>query len=95
MYRIFESKAFKRSYRRLLRSGKIGAKARAEFIRILHTLRSGNPLPSHNRDHALVGEQKGYRECHIKGDLLLVYEVRDDVLILVLVDIGSHSELFG
>jgi len=48
-----------------------------------------------NRDHALSGEWHGYRECHIKGDLLLVYQIHDDVLVLVLVDIGSHPQLFG
>ena len=48
-----------------------------------------------HRDHALKGDFKGYRECHIKPDVLLIYKIEKDVLILVLADIGSHTNLFG
>ena len=41
-----------------------------------------------------IGELFGYRECHIKGDLLLIYKIEKENLILILVDIGSHSQLF-
>ena len=51
------------------------------------------PLPQHYRDHALVGNWKNYRECHIKPDLLLVYKFID-MDILHLARLGSHSELF-
>lgn len=97
MYRIVETRDFRKSYRRLLQSGQFApkSKARAAYRKILECLQNGKKLPAQFRDHKLSGEYAGYKECHIKGDLLLVYEVRDDVLILVLVDIGSHSELFG
>jgi mRNA interferase YafQ len=95
MYRIVETSDFKKSYRQLLRSGKFKAKARAEFIRVLQAFREGKLLPAHNRDHALSGEWLGYRECHIKGDILLVYEKQAEIFVLVLIDIGSHSDLFG
>ena len=36
-----------------------------------------------------------YRECHIQGDFLLIYEKHNDVLLLVMVNIGTHHELFG
>ncbi|MCQ2951129.1 type II toxin-antitoxin system mRNA interferase toxin, RelE/StbE family, partial [Helicobacter pylori] len=42
--------------------------------------------------HALKGKWKPFRECHIKADILLVYLVKDDELILL--RLGSHSELF-
>ena len=95
VYRIFETQQFKKSYQRLRRSGIFKSKARAELICVLNLLRAGKSLPLHNRDHALTGNWHGYRECHIRGDLLLVYQIREDVLVLVLVDIGTHPQLFG
>ena len=55
----------------------------------------GKKLPIKYQDHELNGEFIGYRECHIKSDLLLIYKIEKENLILVLVDIGSHSQLFG
>lgn len=46
------------------------------------------------KDHNLHGEFEGYRECHIQGDLLLVYQISKGNLVLVLINIGTHSELF-
>ncbi len=95
MYRVFETQDFKKSYRKLLQSGTFKSKARAELVLILELLRTGKSLSPHNKDHELTGEWLGYRECHIKGNLLLVYQIREDVLVLLLVDIGSHPQLFG
>ncbi len=50
-------------------------------------------LPEKYKDHALSGEWQGCRDCHIKSDLVLIYEIDGDELILI--RIGSHSELFG
>ncbi|MFP6174753.1 type II toxin-antitoxin system YafQ family toxin [Helicobacter pylori] len=55
-------------------------------------LRKKEPLSPPFKDHALKGVWKPYRECHIKPDVLLVYLVQDDELILL--RLGSHSELF-
>ena len=46
------------------------------------------------RDHDLTGNYRGCRECHIEPDWLLVYEALDDILVLMLYRVGSHSELF-
>ena len=51
-------------------------------------------LPEKNRDHALGGDWAGYRECHIKLDLLLIYR-KPDAHTLGLARLGSHSELFA
>jgi len=51
------------------------------------------PLPEQYHDHALIGDWKGHRECHIKPNLLLVYAKPDDSS-LRLVRLGSHSNLF-
>jgi len=66
-----------------------------DFKRIVTSLQKGEKLPAVYKDHALTGDMLGYQECHIKGDLLLVYERRDEVLVLLLIDIGSHSQIFG
>jgi mRNA interferase YafQ len=49
-------------------------------------------LPERNRDHALGGDWKGFRDCHIKPDLVLIYEKSPNTLSLA--RLGSHSELF-
>ncbi len=51
-------------------------------------------LPTHYRDHALSGDWNGFRECHIKPDLLLIYKKPDEEF-LQLARLGSHSELFN
>jgi mRNA interferase YafQ len=58
------------------------------------SIAKGETLEARYKDHELKGEWKGYRECHIRPDVLLVYQIQDDVLILLLVDIGSHAQLF-
>ena len=92
VYRVVRVKNFEKSLQRLERSGKVDRDAIEDAIDLLAT---GNPLPPHLKDHALRGEYAGCRECHIRGDLLLVYARRDKALILILLNIGSHHELFG
>ena len=60
---------------------------------IVDMLAEGKPLPEKNHDHALTGNWKGFRECHIEPDRLPVYRREDDKLILVLMRTGSHSDL--
>lgn len=62
---------------------------------IIRTLSRGEPLPAHNKDHALTGNWAGHRECHILPDWLLIYRIENDVLVLTLTRTGSHSDLFG
>ena len=61
---------------------------------ILKLLLVDEPLPVKNRDHALSGDWAGYRECHVKPDLLLIYR-KPDADTLRLARLGSPSELFG
>lgn len=93
MYSIKKTKTFKKSYKKLKKSGvKFSVIEDLKFV--INTLASNNKLPKIYVDHELSGEYRGYRDCHIKGDLILVYKIQKDILILVLADIGSHSELF-
>lgn len=61
---------------------------------MVERLANGETLEPKYRDHDLTGNYKGCRECHIAPDWLLVYEVVEDVLVLMLYRTGSHSELF-
>jgi mRNA interferase YafQ len=89
------TRRFRRSFRRLQNSGTFKSAAVEDFKYVVTYLTNGNPLPAAFRDHALTGDMFGYRECHIKGDLLLVYQKDDGGLIIDLVDIGTHSQIFG
>ena len=61
---------------------------------VLVALATDQPLDARHRDHDLSGDWAGYRECHIKPDLLLIYR-KSDADTLRLARLGSHSELFG
>ena len=61
---------------------------------IVEKLLHGIPLEEKHHDHELKGKYKGFRECHIQPDWLLIYLLENDVLTLTLVDTGTHSDLF-
>lgn len=85
-------KQFKRDYKREMK-GRHKAGLDDELETVTALLLADQPLEKRYCDHALTGNWKGYRECHVKPDLLLVYE-KPDAEILRLVRLGSHSELF-
>ena len=62
-----------------------------DAIRILSSVA---PLPESYNDHMLSGNWKGYRECHIQPDWLLVYCIENNDLVLVLTRTGTHSDIF-
>ena len=86
---IFRRTQFKIDFKRVSRSGKYKLE---DVLGIIEKLAKDEPLPERHRDHALIGDLKDYRDCHIKPDLVLIYQKSDDN-ILQLVRIGSHSEL--
>ena len=61
---------------------------------IIEKLAQGETLEAKYRDHSLIGDYKGTRECHIEPDWLLIYAIKDDILVLSLTRTGSHSDLF-
>ena len=63
-----------------------------ELDKITDFLREKKKLPEKYKDHALSGDYVGFRECHVKPDVLLVYDFDDKFLYLI--RLGSHSELF-
>ncbi|HEL0009253.1 TPA: type II toxin-antitoxin system mRNA interferase toxin, RelE/StbE family [Streptococcus equi subsp. zooepidemicus] len=62
---------------------------------VVDILASENPLPAKFRDHELIGNYIGFRECHLKPDWLLIYKVETDNLVLMLFRTGTHSDLFS
>lgn len=93
MREIRRSTTFRRDYKRE-RAGQHRKYIDALLPEILECLVADVPLPPARRDHALSGRWAGYRECHLRPDLLLVYD-KPDATTLDLVRLGSHSELFG
>lgn len=77
-----------------LKSAKRRGKDLSKLDRLVSLLANGEPLDSSYRDHALIGNFIGYRECHIEPDWLLIYKISNKELILVLSRTGSHSDLF-
>ncbi|MBX9701475.1 MAG: type II toxin-antitoxin system YafQ family toxin [Acetobacteraceae bacterium] len=91
MRRIERTTRFKRDYRRE-RSGRHGPRLDAILIEALALLTADAPLPRRYVDHPLTGDWSGFRDCHLRPDLVLIYEKPDDDT-LRLVRMGSHSEL--
>ena len=82
---------FKRDYKREAK-GQHRAALDAGLVPILVALANDEPLESRHRDHALSGDWKDHRDCHVKPDLVLIYRTPDPDT-LQLVRLGSHSEL--
>lgn len=61
---------------------------------VIDTLAQRKPLAPHHRDHALSGKYRHHRECHITPNWLLIYQIRNDTLLLSLARLGSHAKLF-
>ncbi len=91
MRRIERTTQFKRDYKREAK-GKHRATLETTFIEVLKALINNQPLSEKHRDHALAGDWKDHRDCHIKPDLVLIYRKPDNEA-LQLVRLGSHSEL--
>lgn len=90
MYEIRASTKFRRDVRRCKRQRKD-----MQLLKDIDTLLvAGRPLPQKNKDHILIGNWRGHRECHIAPDWLLIYKVNEDEKVIEYVRTGSHSELF-
>ena len=90
MYELQMTTKFEKDLKLIKKQGKNIDKL---FI-VVDTLLKGLELEPKYRDHSLIGNYKGYRECHVEPDLLLIYYKDNNKLILTLVRTGSHSNLF-
>ncbi len=64
------------------------------WAEVIYHLTNNLPLPKKYKDHALTGNWKGFRDCHIKPDLVLIYQIDIENTTLILARLGSHSDLF-
>jgi len=89
-YKIVETSLFKKARKLAMKRGLDLSLLQEPII----LLAKGEPLPPKYRDHQLHGKLSAFRECHVKGDWLLVYRVIEDKLILSLHCTGTHSDIF-
>lgn len=88
-YKIVQTVRFKKDLRLLIKRG-----YNIDLLGVVvDTLAAGQKLHAKYKDHALTGNYKGCRECHITPDWLLIYEVDGDELFLYLTRTGTHSDL--
>jgi mRNA interferase YafQ len=91
MRRIDANGKFRRDLKRELK-GRYRQVIANELNQLIAMRAADALIPSHHRDHALTGDWKDHRDCHVKPDLVLIYRKPDDDT-LQLVRIGSHAEL--
>lgn len=90
MKKLKPTSQYKKDYKRFRNN----PKRLEKLMKILHRLANEEPIPKENKPHMLIGDYKGYMECHIDGDYLLIwFDPETDEIDLV--RLGSHSELFG
>lgn len=92
-YEVDYTTEFKKDYKKIKKQNKNIEKLKT----IIEQLASGNKLEEKYRDHKLNDNKrfKDCRECHIEPDWLLVYRINNNQLILLLVETGTHSDLFS
>lgn len=61
---------------------------------VIDILSKGETLPEKYKNHPLKGNFKGYYDCHVLPDLVLIYKIEKEKLVLLLFDIETHSNLF-
>lgn len=89
MYSLVYSSQFKKDFKKI---AKPPVEDILEVGKVVHQLQQGTPLAKKYVDHSLVGNWQGFRDCHIKPDLVLIYRIENQQLQLA--RIGSHSLLF-
>ncbi|MCC5904965.1 MAG: type II toxin-antitoxin system YafQ family toxin [Balneolaceae bacterium] len=89
MKKISRTNGFKKDVKKMKKRGK----SFDVFKQVIQLLAEGQSLDEKFRDHKLIGNYAGTRECHIEPDWLLIYEDHDDELILIRT--GTHLDLFG
>lgn len=94
MYLIHHSKQYTKSLKKIIKSGQYKNFNLSEIDNVVDKIASGKKLDAKYQSHSLTGKLSAYKECHVRVDLLLIYRIVEDQLVLVLVNVGSHSNLF-
>jgi len=88
-YTIRYEKLYRKQYRQLEKRGYDMSLIDDTVLK----LASGETLSAKYLDHPLKGKKKGYRDCHIQGDWVLVYKIDKGILTLILFETGTHSDI--
>lgn len=91
MYEVVLSRRYKTALKRFSRHANFDHQLLEEII---ETLAQGKRLSAKRQDHQLTGEFQEYRECHVKNNILLMYQKHEDILVPLLVKLGTHDDLF-
>jgi mRNA interferase YafQ len=91
MYKVRSTKTYRKAHKRVSQHKNFEENVLNEII---DTLARGEKLEPKYQDHKLSGELQEYRECHIQHNLLLEYQKCDNILVLLLVGLGTHDDLF-
>lgn len=91
MLRFKTTKQFEGDYRLMLKRGKGIEKLKT----VMRQLVNQQPLESRYHDHALTGNLRGHRDCHIEPDWILIYRIDKGLREITFVRTGSHADLFG
>lgn len=89
--RVERSSSYKRGYKRIRHN----AKVLAALKEVVALLAADAPLDPKYCDHALHNDWEGCRDCHVCPDVVLIYQKTADGLVLHLLRIGNHAEVFG
>jgi len=92
MLKIEKTTRFKKDFKMILKRGRCDLTV---FKDVVSELQQQHPLQSKYHDHPLAGQWKGFRECHLQPDWILIYTSDDHILVLTLVRTGTHADLFG
>ena len=85
---------FTTQFKKDVKLAKKQGKDTEKLFNVIEKLANGEQLEAKYRNHTLTGNYKGCYECHIEPDRLLIYELINDILVLILYRTGSHSDLF-
>ena len=88
------TKQFLKDWQRLARSGQFDLKKLKKVM--IRLIENEEPLGPEWKEHELIGNWQGFRECHVGGDFLLIYKLHKTAKIetIVFIRAGTHSELF-
>jgi mRNA interferase YafQ len=90
-YSIRATKRYRRDIKRLKKSG-----CDLDTLEgVIDLLACSKKIPARFKNHQLQGRLKGIEECHIESDLLLLYQRNKSELVLILIRVGSHAEVFS
>ena len=88
-YKIYAERNFRKQYKRM----KIRGLDMSLLDEVIFMLANDITLPAKYHDHPLRGDKRGYRDCHVQNDWVLLYKIDKGVLTLILSATGTHSDI--